>query len=225
MGGTWAEGDRFSQYINHKLTTFPTELANVDYLNEISFAGQKEMKVPLIIGNVFDIPPRAFSGSGITSVTFLTPLDRIGNEAFSYCKNLTSVAFPPSGISPAGNDGIGDEAFYGCENLTSVVFPEKWYESGELAIGGQAFYGCKNLTSLTIPKPEIALYFGPQALYIGSEENKATITFNGGNPEFLSEDVINPKTTDKIITFDEVTAEIIKTQLPSVANLVEVVSK
>ena len=226
MGGTWAEGDRFSQYINYKLTTFPTELLNVYALNGISFAKQTEMRVPLILGeNVYDIDPRTFYYSGITSVTFLAPFMSIYQEAFYGCKNLTSVVFPSHGVSVSGEDVIFGQAFYGCENLTSVVFPENWYEGGRLTFHEQAFYGCKNLTSLTIPKAAIEIDFGSQALYIGSEENKATITFNGGPLEFLSEDVINPKTTDKIITFDEATAEIIKTQLPSVANLVEVVSK
>lgn len=224
MGGTWAEGDRLSQYINYKLTAFPTELYNVEDFRGLLFNSQKEMKVPLIL-DVGEIGQNVFNNSGITSVTFLSPIAIIGENAFRDCKNLTTVKFALHGSSVSGADTIQSGAFYGCENLTSVIFPETWYD-GELTINNNAFYGCKNLTSLTIPTAQ-RVGFGDKSLYIGSEENKATITFNDlyGNMDFYSEDVINPKTTDKIITFSEATAEAIKTQLPSVANLVEVVSK
>ena len=64
----------------------------------------------------------------------------IGENAFVYCKRLTSVAIP-SGVT-----SIGVEAFYGCSGLTSVEFP-----SSLTKIERNAFYGCIGLTSINLP--------------------------------------------------------------------------
>ena len=74
---------------------------------------------------------------------------------------------------------INPRTFYNA-GITSVTFTVPFME-----ILQEAFCNCKNLTSLTIPKPEIMIGFYSQSLYIGSEENKATITFNGGTVEFF----------------------------------------
>ena len=64
----------------------------------------------------------------------------IGDQAFYYCENLTSVAIPDSVTS------IGGSAFSGCSGLTSVTIPE-----GVTSIGDYAFSDCSGLTSVTIP--------------------------------------------------------------------------
>ena len=64
----------------------------------------------------------------------------IGENAFVYCKRLTSVAIP-SGVT-----SIGVEAFYYCEGLTSVELP-----SSLTKIERNAFYGCIGLTSVELP--------------------------------------------------------------------------
>ena len=64
----------------------------------------------------------------------------IGDNAFCYCKGLTSVSIPSSVTS------IGNQAFYYCTGLTSVSIP-----SGVTSIGYRAFSGCKGLTSINIP--------------------------------------------------------------------------
>ena len=64
----------------------------------------------------------------------------IGDHAFCYCENLTSVAIPDSVTS------IGDYAFSDCSGLTSVTIP-----SSVTSIGGGAFSGCTSLTSVAIP--------------------------------------------------------------------------
>ena len=64
----------------------------------------------------------------------------IGENAFVYCRGLTSVAIPSSVTS------IGVEAFYFCEGLTSVEFP-----SSLTSIDRNAFYGCIHLTSINLP--------------------------------------------------------------------------
>ena len=63
----------------------------------------------------------------------------IGNFAFYYCRELTSVVIPDSVTS------IGFGAFYACGSLTSVTIG-----SGVTWIGNMAFYGC-SLTNLVIP--------------------------------------------------------------------------
>ncbi len=64
----------------------------------------------------------------------------IGNSAFYYCKDLTSIAIPGSVTT------IGNSAFYGCSSLTSITIP-----NSVTTIGSSAFYYCSGLTSITIP--------------------------------------------------------------------------
>src|SRR4051812_113195 len=60
----------------------------------------------------------------------------IGNNAFKYGTNLTSVTIPNSVTN------IGDFAFYDCGYLTSVTIP-----NGVIKIGNHAFQYCYNLTN------------------------------------------------------------------------------
>ena len=64
----------------------------------------------------------------------------IGDGAFNYCSNLTSITIP-SGVT-----SIGEEAFSGCSGLTSINIP-----NSVTTIGAAAFYDCSSLTSITIP--------------------------------------------------------------------------
>ena len=68
------------------------------------------------------------------------PVTTIGERAFSYCSNLTSVVIGDSVTT------IGDCAFFSCENLTSVVIGDS-----VTTIGEGAFYDCTNLASGVIP--------------------------------------------------------------------------
>ena len=63
----------------------------------------------------------------------------IGNNAFYYCTDLTSVTIPISVTS------IGEGAYERCYELTSMTIP-----NSVTSIGGRAFYHCSGLTSLTI---------------------------------------------------------------------------
>lgn len=79
---------------------------------------------------------------GKTNKTFTFPIGvtTIGNNAFSYSHNLTSIIFPNSIVT------IGNGAFWGCDNLTEVTIPNHITTLGE-----GTFYGCTNLERVTLP--------------------------------------------------------------------------
>ena len=87
------------------------------------------------------IIPSAVS-DGLVEYTVMT----IGNKAFRYCRDITSVIFPDSLIT------IESAAFSGCTSLTSVTFPESL-----TIIKNAAFYECDGLTSLTFPDSLITI--------------------------------------------------------------------
>ncbi len=65
---------------------------------------------------------------------------RIGESAFSFCSNLTSIELPDSVTS------IGSEAFNYCENLINVTLSDSL-----ISIGNDAFFNCKSLSGVKIP--------------------------------------------------------------------------
>lgn len=68
----------------------------------------------------------------------------IGDYAFDWCENLTSVTIPK------GVASIGDSAFYECRRLTSVTIPKS-----VTSIGKNAFSDCEKL-SITVAKGSYA---------------------------------------------------------------------
>ena len=63
----------------------------------------------------------------------------VGDKAFQYCFNLTSVTLPSSITY------IGEWAFMGCSRLASITIPRDVTSFGELPFGG-----CSSLTSITV---------------------------------------------------------------------------
>ena len=108
-----------------------------------------------------------YIGSGgdivIPSVLEGKPVTSIGNEAFEYCYDITSVTIPDSVTT------IYDYAFYDCSGLTSVTFGK----SVEY-IGYYAFRYCVSLTSVTIP--ESVTYIDDRAFGDCGNLKSATLT-------------------------------------------------
>ena len=105
------------------------------------------------------------SDSVVTIPTTITglPGTGIGNRAFGYCTNLTSVTIPnsitsleqgafyfctsPTNVTiGAGFTSIGQDVFCYCWSLTSVTIP-----ASVTSIGEHAFSFCTRLTSVMIP--------------------------------------------------------------------------
>jgi len=84
----------------------------------------------------------------------------IGNNAFAYCKNITSITIPNTVTS------IGSRAFGGCESLTSIIIPD-----GVKSIGDYAFGGCGELTKVTF-KSKTPPAFGKKEVFNGCLELK-----------------------------------------------------
>lgn len=82
-----------------------------------------------------------FKEHAITSVQLPDSLQKIGNCAFQFCKELKEITFPEGLITI---DGL---AFAYCTQLENVVLPE-----GLKSLGDSAFYACAGLTEVTIPE-------------------------------------------------------------------------
>ena len=78
-------------------------------------------------------------GEEIKDLVIPNSVTSIGERAFYYCTDLTSVTIPNSVTS------IGDWAFFRCTGLTSVTIP-----NSVTGIGNSAFCFCSGLTSIKV---------------------------------------------------------------------------
>jgi len=99
------------------------------------------------------------------------PVKSIGDRAFDYCDDITSVKIPSS------TTYIGGGAFWFCSNLEFITLSE-----GLTYIGVQAFWGCISIDYVTIPASvtNIDLYA------FGFCENLKEITVNENNTTYKS---------------------------------------
>ena len=101
----------------------------------------KKIKKIYIKNNIISIGDHAFEWfENLTSVKIPNSVTSIGDCAFFTCRSLTSVTIPDSVTI------IGDFAFSDCSSLTSVTI-----SNNVTSIGYSVFDSCDNLESVTIP--------------------------------------------------------------------------
>lgn len=106
----------------------------------------------------------AFSFAGCNSITVVTiekGLKRIGQSAFSGCKNLSTVVLPEETLQ-----AISYRAFYRCNSLSSMDIPK-----GVRSIEKEAFSQCEKLLKVNLPDglttiQEGAFSFCPQLKHL-----------------------------------------------------------
>lgn len=99
--------------------------------------------IPAAINNI----PVSAIGNGafefrtdITSVTIPDTVKSLGERAFNECTHLTEI------FLPAGLESIDKDAFFCCTRLKDIELPENLSE-----IGDGAFYNCISLESISVP--------------------------------------------------------------------------
>jgi hypothetical protein len=86
-----------------------------------------------------DIGDGAFAYyTNLTSIAIPSSITNIGTEAFMECTSLTNVSI----INGVAN--IGEEAFFNCDSLMSIAL------TNALSVGDLAFFGCTALTSVIL---------------------------------------------------------------------------
>ena len=88
-----------------------------------------------IISNAWD----STTGKGV--IVFDGVVSKIGNDAFRYCKDLTSIIIPNSVTM------IGQSAFEDTTSLTYIDIPES-----VVTIANFAFWGCTSMQHISIPQ-------------------------------------------------------------------------
>lgn len=144
------------------------------------------------------VPVSVIERSG-TSVQIPAGTTKIGNYVFYVYSTLSTVTIPDSVTS------IGDYAF-GTSGLTSVTIPASVHAISKscfaycnklatvslpdtlTTIAQNAFTGCSALTALTIPANVETI--GANALNIGSESAKATLTMKPATPPTIQANTI-----------------------------------
>lgn len=93
----------------------------------------------------------------LTSVVIPDSVTSIGEDAFAYCKKLADITIPKSVKT------IGGSAFIRCESLENIILPD-----GITTVEGNTFFCCSNLKNITIPNSvtsiEYCAFFGCENL-------------------------------------------------------------
>ena len=162
-------------------------------------SGGKDSIIP---EGVKEIGDGAFCNTSIESVTIPSTVEKIGETAFEWCKNLKTVtlneglkeigfnAFNHTAIDeitmPNTMEKIGEDAFFGCENLKTVTLNE-----GLKEIGSSAFVGT-SIETITIPST---------VEKVDSSFGYAKIKVMGGNAKYeVIDNCLIEKATKKLIS-------------------------
>ncbi len=100
---------------------------------------EKSVKIPDTLEGlpVIEIGEVAFMGTDITSLALGKNIEKIGNEAFASCQELSYVSL----TGTIGDVTFGNGIFRNCQHLHTVFFGEQL-----TTLGDYMFYGCKSLS-------------------------------------------------------------------------------
>ena len=112
----------------------------VGRIDSWAFSEQASITSVVFPEGLYAIGRGAFSGTGITALTFPTSLRRVEESAFYNCTRLKSLVFPASVVQ------WGNRVFSGCEAVTKVTI-----EDGVTKLPDYIFQEMEKLTAITIP--------------------------------------------------------------------------
>ena len=148
-------------------------LINKQTQTMVSYLGKKKATVYTVPDGVVSIGRKAFSCSGLQSVTLPETVVEIGELCFEQCLDLESVSLPES------LERIGDRAFEYCTKMKSIYLP------GNLKEIGSNPFTCAGTRNIDISPSNTAYSFKNDALF--SVEDGRLISFLGDydfwNPE------------------------------------------
>ena len=144
--------------------------------------------------------------AGNINNTYIIPnsVTTIGNFAFYYCTNLTSIKIVESVTT------IGEAAFFACTSLKNITIP-----NSIVSISDNAFQHCEELKSIAIPNSVTSIGFYAfdycdnleDAYYIGSEKQWNQISVEIGNDPLLNATIHFNSTGGDITDDDEMTCD------------------
>ncbi len=106
------------------------------------------------------IGKEAFRCANITKLTFNGDnLTEIGDNTFSYCKNLTGDLKIPNSVTTIGNN-----AFEGCSGISNIVVSQNL-----TTLGAGVFKNCNGYTSIVLP--ETLTTVGEAEIFYGCNES------------------------------------------------------
>ena len=131
---------------------------------------------------IVSVPVSSVEAGSFANCTRLTSVEfpnssnflHIGDDAFSGCSNLVSVAMYP------GLASIGNRAFAGCDKLSEVNIPDSVNSFGYWGPrydSDSPFYGCSGLKSVTIP-PVVCSSFPVRHLFPSAYQSITNIVIS-----------------------------------------------
>ena len=141
-----------------------------------------------VAGTVTAIPAYfTKSNSALNEVSVAGNMTKIGNQAFCYCTNMTSITFD------APIDTIYAEAFYDCEALPAIELPATTQR-----IEAAAFRYCYALTAFTIPA---ATEYVGRGIFTSCDGLKKLIIEDSETPLFFENNYnVYPSGTNELCT-------------------------
>ncbi len=149
----------FFNCTNLENITIPNSVTSIggSAFSETKWLEKQREKAPLVIVNGIVIDGKNCKGK----VTIPSDVKTIGDQAFGYNENITSITIPDS------VESIGEWAFNGCSGIKSITIPDSVTSIGSWAfsnisitsvtipgsvssIGEDAFQGCSKLKKVTI---------------------------------------------------------------------------